>query len=259
MTLEPREVTGKAVKHLRSAGQVPAVIHDHGKPSILVQANTVQMLKVWQQAGKHHPVDLKTGDQTFTALIKTAEFDPRKHQLTHVVFNAVDKDQKVDAEIPVRPRYAEGNESSPAERNSLIVLSQLETVQVKAVPSKLPDFFEYDAEKLVEIGDHVTVADLIIPEGVELETEPEHSIATVYEPSALAAANDAAGGDAEPEAEPETEEGEEGEAGAEGATEEGTQDAEDKPGGKDQKEPKPASVEAAKEDAAESKKEDKSE
>jgi hypothetical protein len=29
--------------------------------------------------------------------------------------------------------------------------------------------------------------------------EPEHAIATVYEPSALAAANDAAGGDAEPE------------------------------------------------------------
>jgi large subunit ribosomal protein L25 len=183
LTLEPRQVTGKAVKHLRREGQIPAVIHDHGKASVLVQANSVQMLKVWRQAGKHHPVDLKAGDQTFTALIKTAEFDPRKHQLTHVVFNAVDKDQKVDAEIPIRPRYAEGNEASPAERSGLIVLSQLEAVQVKAVPSKLPDFFEYDAEKLVEIGDHLNVSDLIIPEGVELETEPEHAIATVYEPS----------------------------------------------------------------------------
>jgi large subunit ribosomal protein L25 len=245
LTLEPRQVTGKAVKHLRREGQVPAVIHDHGKPSILVQANTVQMLKVWQQAGKHHPVDLKTGDQTFTALIKTAEFDPRKHLLTHVVFNAVDKNQKVDAEIPIRPRYAEGNEASPAERNGFIVLSQLETVQVKAIASKLPDFFEYDAEKLVEIGDHLNVSDLIIPEGVELETETEHAIATVYEPSALAAANDAAGGDAEPE------DAESVESETESSAEEGTQDAEDKPGGKDQKEPKPASVEAAKEDKKE--------
>jgi large subunit ribosomal protein L25 len=212
LTLEPRKVTGKAVKHLRRDGHIPAVIHDHGKPSVIVQANTTDMLKVWRQAGKHHPVELKTGGQTFTALIKTAEFDPRKHLLTHVVFNAVDKDQKVDAEIPVRPRYAEGNEASPAERNGLIVLSQLEAVQVKAVPSKLPDFLEYDAEKLVEIGDHVTVADLPVPEGVEIETEAEHAIATVYEPSALAAANEAAAGEAEEETP--AEEGEEGEEGA---------------------------------------------
>src|SRR5512146_757373 len=173
LTLEPRDVTGKAVKHLRKNGRIPAVIHDHGKPSVVVQADAVQMLKVWRQAGKHHPVELKSGDQKFVALIKTASFDPKKHLLTHVVFNAVDKNQKVDAEIPVRPRYDEGNESSPAERSGLIVLSQLESIHVKAIPDKLPDFLEYDAEKLVEVGDHVTVADLTIPEGVEVETEAE--------------------------------------------------------------------------------------
>jgi large subunit ribosomal protein L25 len=254
LQLETRTVTGKAVKHLRSAGQIPAVIHDHGKPSLHVQGDGVAMLKVWRQAGKHHPVELKTDQDSFVALIKDAEFDPRKHQLTHVVFNAVDKNQKVDAEIPVRPRYAEGNESSPAERNSLIVLAQLETVQVKAIPTKLPDFFEYDAEKLVEIGDHVTVADLVIPEGVELITEPEHTIATVYEPSALAAANDAAGGDAEEGEEPEVE-GEEAVEGAEGEADQKGSAGESMPGGKGQDEPKPASVEAAKED----KKEEKSE
>jgi large subunit ribosomal protein L25 len=228
LTVEPREVTGKTVKHLRKDGHVPAVIHDHGKPSIIVQADTVEMLKVWRQAGKHHPVELKTGDQHFTALIKTAEFDPKKHLLRHVVFNAVDKNQKVEAEIPVRPRYAEGNESSPAERNSLIVLAQLETIQVKAVADKLPDFLEYDAEKLVEIGDHVTVADLTAPEGVEIETEAEHAIATVYEPSALAAANEATAGDAEPE-DAEDVESEEGSAEEDDQT---SGEDEQRPGGK---------------------------
>ncbi|MDB5171141.1 MAG: rplY [Candidatus Saccharibacteria bacterium] len=199
LTLDKREVTGKAVKHLRAAGTIPAVIHDHGKPSLHVQGDAIAMLKVWRAAGKHHPVELKTGDLSFTALIKDAEFDPRKHLLKHIVFNAVDKNQKVAAEIPLRPRYEEGNESSPAERTGLIVLSQLETVQVKAISSKLPDFIEYDAEKLVEIGDHISVSDLVAPEGVEIETEGNHAIATVFEPSALAAANDAAGGEAEAE------------------------------------------------------------
>ena len=197
LALQPREVQGKKVKHLRNEGTLPAVIHDHGKPSINVQGDYVTVHKVWLKAGKHHPVELTAGGQSYTALIKDAAFDPRKHRLTHVVFNAVDRNQKVEAEIPLRPKYAEGNESSPAERSGLIVLSQLESIEVRAIASKLPDFLEYDAEKLVEVGDHVTVADVIVPSGVEVETSLDHSIATVYEPSALAAANDAAGGDAE--------------------------------------------------------------
>jgi large subunit ribosomal protein L25 len=209
LELEPRKVLGKAVKHLRRDGQVPAVIHDHGKESLHVQGNAVAMLKVWRAAGKHHPVELTAGDKNYVALIKTAQFDPKKHQLTHLVFNAVDKNQKVEAEIPVRPHYDEGNESSPAERSGLIVLTQLESVEVRAIATNLPDFLEYDAEKLIEVGDHCTVADLILPEGVELETEANHSIATVYEPSALAAANEAAAGEGE---EAVTEEASEGEA-----------------------------------------------
>jgi len=111
----------------------------------------------------------------------------------------VSANEKVEAEIPIHAKYEEGNDVSPAERNSLIVLSNLETVLVEAVPGKLPDAIEYDGEKLIEVGDHITVADLIIPDGVEIKTEPNHAVATVYEPSALAAANDAAAGEAEAE------------------------------------------------------------
>lgn len=226
-----RDVTGKAVKHLRKAGTVPAVIHDHGKPSVNIQGDAVAMNKVWKQAGKHHPVTLDADGKAFTALIKSATFDPRKHLLTHIVFNAVSATEKVEAEIPVRPRYDEGNESSPAERTGLLVLNQLEAVMVSAIASKLPDFLEYDAEKLVNVGDHVSVSDLIVPAGVEVKVDAEHAIAAVFEPSALAAANEAAGGDAEDSA-------------AAPASDQGTDadatgnEAENKPGGKAQAQPK---------------------
>jgi large subunit ribosomal protein L25 len=232
LKVSSRDITGKAVKHLRRDGHVPAVIHDHGKDSIIVQGPYLEMVRTFQKAGKHHPIELTAGEQKYTVLIKKATFEPRRNQLTHVVFNAVNKNQKVEAEVPIRPRYAEDNEVSPAERNSLIVLQQLETVEVKAVPSKIPDFLEYDGEKLIEVGDHLSVSDLTIPDGVELLTEPEHSIATVFEPSALAAANDAAGGDAE------AEDAESVESEHESTAEEGTQDDEIRPGGKEQKESK---------------------
>lgn len=198
LTLEARDVTGKAVKHLRKDGTLPAVIHDHGKPSVNVQAGFVPLMKVWQQAGKHHAVQLTLGTKKYTAIIKDASFDPKKHLLTHVVFNAVNANETIEAQIPIQPRYNEGNDSSPAERSGFLVLSQLDTVTIESIASNLPDVLYYDAEKLVEVGDHATIADLDIPKGVVVKIEAEHAIATVYEPSALAAANDAVGGEAEP-------------------------------------------------------------
>ncbi len=234
LDLDPREVTGKKVKQLRKEGIIPGVIHDHGKDSIHVQAEYQALYKVYAAAGRHHPVELKANGKKYTALIKSVTFDPKYNSFTHIVFNAVKANEKVEAEIPIRPKYAEDNESTPAERNSLIVLTNLESVKVKALPKDLPDFLAYDAEKLVAVGDSVTVADLTIPEGVEVETEPEHAVATVYEPSALQAANDAAGGDAE------AEDAETVEADHEGSTEEVDPNRKDeiRPGGKEEKEDK---------------------
>lgn len=217
LEVKKREVLGKAVKRLRKEGLVPAVIHDHGKESIHVEGQYLEVLKAYQQAGKHHPVNLSAGDHKYTVLIKHVDIDPRRHELRHVVFNAVKANEKVDAEIPVRIRYDEGNDSTPAERAGLVVLTQLDAVEVEALPRDLPDFLEFDGEKLVEVGNSLTVADLIVPANVTIKTDPGHPLATVFEPSALQAANDAAGGDAEEEtAEPaEGEEAAEGEAGGE--------------------------------------------
>ncbi|MEI9914041.1 MAG: hypothetical protein WDN66_03590 [Candidatus Saccharibacteria bacterium] len=138
--LEKRDVLGKGVKHLRSAGKIPAVIHNHGQDSIIVQGDSVALLKIFKKAGKHHTVDVKAGGKTYTTLIKDAEFEPRKHQLNHIVFNAVAADQVVEAEVPIEARYDEGNDGSPAERSGLMVLNNLERVTVESLPKDLQMF-----------------------------------------------------------------------------------------------------------------------
>jgi large subunit ribosomal protein L25 len=197
ISLHKREVTGKAVKRLRQEGLVPAVIHDHGKPSVVVSGDYMDMARIFRRAGRHHPVVVDADGKKYTTLIKAVARDPRKNTLTHVVFNAIEANQKVEAEIPVRVRYDEGNDISPAERNGLIVLHQLEMVEVVALLNDLPPHLEFNGEKLVEVGDTATVGDLTVPKGVEIKTELTHQLASVFEPSALAAANEEAGGDAE--------------------------------------------------------------
>ncbi len=221
-----RETVGKGLNRLRREGQIPGVIHDHGKDSIIVQGPYQEVYKIFTSAGKHHPVQLKAGGKTYTALIKDVSFEPRKNTITHIVFNAVDANQTVTAEVPVRIQYAEDEEGTPAEKVGLIVLHNAETVEVEALPKDLPDVLYVPAEKLEGVGDSVTVADLIVPANVTVKTEESTAIATVFEPSALAAANDAAGGDAEPGDETDVE------SENESTAEEGTQEEEIRPGGK---------------------------
>lgn len=187
--LEKREVVGKGLAKIRQSGLVPAVIHDHGKESIHVQGDFTNLVKVYSQAGKHHPVELKVGGKQHLALIKDVDFDPAKHRMRHVVFQAINKNVETDAEIPVA---FTPDVEIPAERVSLLVLKQLDHVEVKALPRDLPDELLVDPSTLVEVGDHLTVADIKAPAGVTITTPLETQIAIVEMPKDQIAEADAA-------------------------------------------------------------------
>jgi large subunit ribosomal protein L25 len=208
-----RKTIRKGLTGLRAEGMVPAVIHNHGQSSIHVMAPEVELTKIYHAAGKHHPLELSVGSEKFLALIKDAHFNPVKRRLLHVVFQAIKRDEKVEAEIPIR---LEGD--VPAEKVGLMILHQLDHVEVEALPKNLPDELVADATKLAELHDTIAVADLKIPEGVTLLTDPEHPIARVVETKAMISEEEEK--PAEEVAEEEGEEGVEGEAAEGGEAEE---------------------------------------
>ena len=201
LELEKRDAVGKGLNALRNEGTIPAVIHNHGKESIIVMAPSIAMNKVYQQAGKTQPVNLKVGKETYLAIIKDADFDPKKNLLRHVVFNAVRQDQPVEAQVPI---VLDGEEI-PAEKAGLLVIPTLEHVTIEALPKDLIDSLSVDVTKLAEIGDKLHVSDLVVPSGVTIKEEPEQTIVVVEQPKAQMSEEAA-------------EESEEGEATEEGAS-----------------------------------------
>ncbi len=210
LVLKERTVQGKQVRQLRRDGLIPAVVHDHGKASKIVMVPQIELTRVFHAAGKHHPLMLTLGKQTYMALIKDVDFDPKKHQMRHVVFNAIKQDEKVQTEVPV---HLIGD--APAEKAGLMVISNLDSVEIEAFPKDLVDELTVDATGLAEIGDKITVSDIVVPTGVIILTEEEHPIATVEETKAQIS---------------EEEEAAEGEEGAEG--EEATEGDESTPDNK---------------------------
>jgi len=175
--LKKREIIRKKLAVLRETGEVPVVVHDHGKPSMHASASMVPLQKVVSAAGKHHPIEVKLGAEDRLVLIRDVDYDPRKHHLRHVVFQAIRRNQKAHAEIPI-----EFTGDIPAERSSLMVIYQLDHVEVEALPSDLPDAILVDPSALVEVGDTMLVGDLKAPKGVTILTEATYPIATVEMP-----------------------------------------------------------------------------
>lgn len=209
LKIEAREVHGKKLGQIRKEGLVPGVVYGAGIDAISVQAIESDVLKVVKKAGQHTPVQL-VGKKRRIAMIKNVDRDPVKNTIRHISFHAVRADEPVEAEIPIR---LIGEGESVAERNGLVILQAIEKIEVKALPMELPEALEVSIVDLAEAGDRIVVGDINIPEGVEIvdnddgraddnEDEERQSVmdlvvASVYEPSALQAANDAAGGDAE--------------------------------------------------------------
>src|SRR6266498_3556609 len=163
--LQERSTIRKGLNALRREGFTPAVTHNHGEASVHVMGTEVELTKIFQIAGKHHPLELNVGSDKYLALIKDAQFNPVKRRLEHVVFQAIKRDEKVEAEVPI---HLEGE--IPAEKIGLMVLHQLDAVEVEALPKNLPDEFKADATKLAELHDAITVGDLEVPEGVTILT-----------------------------------------------------------------------------------------
>lgn len=246
LKVDERDVHGKKVAKLRQQGFTPGVVYGPGIEPMSVQVPEGELKRVVKAAGKHTPVHL-TGSKRRIAMIKDVDIDPVKNAIQHVSFHAVNANEPVVAEIPIR---LVGEGESEAEKSGLVILQSLDSAEVRALPMDLPEALEVSVLDLKEAGDKLTLGDVKLADGVELvehddgrvEEEDEEKpsitdlqIASVWEPSALQAANEATAGDAQDESEVESDNGS-GDAPA--------SEGENRPGGKGQDEPKQSNVDA---------------
>ena len=233
LKVSERTVFGKKVKALRREGIVPVVVYGPGMEPKAVQAGYNELEKVVRTAGKHTPVHITLDDKKRIAMVKEISIDPAKNRISHVAFHAVRQNKPIEAEVPI---HLVGEGESEAERAGLIILQNIDSIEVKALPLEMPDALEIDIRNLKEAGEKVLVGDIKLPENVEIvehtsgheeEDEDEEKpsildlqVASVWEPSALQAQNEAAAGAAEDESEVEADNGSEAAADTEATADE---------------------------------------
>ena len=191
LALDKREVTGKKLKALRAAGLIPSVIYG-GKEPVLAASEYVATEKVLNLAGYHSPIDLDVAGKKQLAIVKDVAVDPVSRRIINIEFQAISANEVVEATTPI---VIVNFEASDASKLYHFAMTQaLEEIDVKAKPADLPKELEIDAGKLVNVDDKLTIADMVLPGGVELadkELDKEQVVASLYDPAAEAAAREA--------------------------------------------------------------------
>lgn len=177
-----REKGGKgAARQLRSRGQVPAVLYGRGREPITLTLNARDLDKMLGHIQAESTVIEVTVDgQTAKTLIREIQRHPIKRQILHVDFQALVAGEKVIVSIPiVLIGTAEGVKLEGG------VLDQtLRELEIEVDPSSIPDHVELDVTNMM-IGDSLHVSDIKVPEGVEIQDDPETSVAVLAAPRAV--------------------------------------------------------------------------
>jgi len=150
---ERESVGKKATKALRNAGKVPCVVYGGEKP-LHFSADELAFRDL-VYTGAAHTVKVDLGEGKVKAIMQDIQFHPVTDKILHIDFYQLFDDKEVTMNIPVR---LEGN--APGVRNGGRLLFRKRKLAIKALPDKLPDFFDIDISKL-KIGDNITVESLL--------------------------------------------------------------------------------------------------
>ncbi|MGC5018616.1 50S ribosomal protein L25/general stress protein Ctc [Micromonospora sp. DT47] len=172
ISAEPRTEFGKGgARRTRRAGKVPAVLYGHGEKPKHIALPAREFAAAIRKGGANQLFAIEVSDGTqVLALPKAIQRDPIKDTFEHVDLLLVRRGEKVTVEVPVHL-------TGEAARDTLIV-HEHDTLSVTADATKVPDHLEASIEGM-EAGNQVTAADVELPAGVELATDPETPVAAV--------------------------------------------------------------------------------
>ncbi len=177
LNAEKRTIFGKRVKHLRREGLLPANMFGKGIKSLSVQMPLKEFQEIYKKVHETGLVDLSVAGETHPILIQNVHVDPQTHTPLHADFFKVNLKEKVKATIPI---VGIGEPKAVIDKIG-VLLQPLSEVEVEALPADLPEHLEINIERLAQIGESLTIADLKVPSDVEIMAEPAEMIFRIDE------------------------------------------------------------------------------
>jgi large subunit ribosomal protein L25 len=177
LNVEGRDTHGKRnARRMRRAGTIPAILYGHGEKNVNLTVPGEALETILRHG--HRVVDLK-GVVNETARIRELQWDTWGAHVLHVDLVRASKDEVVEEKLPVALRG-----EAPGVKEGGVLKHVLHEVRIRCRVSAIPERIECNINHLVLNG-VMKVADLTLPEGVEIITDPDQIVVQVVPPTEL--------------------------------------------------------------------------
>lgn len=160
-----RQGTG-ASRRLRNAGKAPGVVYGGDQaPELITLDHNALWQAVKQEAFHSSVLEMEIDGVPGRVLLRDLQLHPYRQQVLHVDFQRVSADQKIHVSVPLH--YVGEEDSDAVKLQKCFIDYILTEVEVSCLPADLPERIVVDLST-VQAGDTVMLADVALPEGVEL-------------------------------------------------------------------------------------------
>jgi large subunit ribosomal protein L25 len=195
-----RHEKGKgAARKLRAKGSVPAILYGVGVEPTPLAVNLFDFDKALEGVeGTGVLMDLSIdGKEALPVMLRDFQADVITRKFEHLDFQKVDLTKKIKLEVPI---HLVGK--APGVKDGGILEHMRRQLEIKCLPTAIPEAIDVDVSQL-NLGDILHVSDIKLPEGVEVLTPLDQTVAAVVEPASEPTAEEVAaaveGAPAEPE------------------------------------------------------------
>ncbi|MFW7414495.1 50S ribosomal protein L25/general stress protein Ctc [Demequina sp. SO4-18] len=180
LVAEHRTEFGKGyARRIRANDKIPAVLYGHGTAPdhiVLPGHDTMMALK-----NPNALLNIDIDGKKTLAIAKDVQRHPIKPYIVHVDLLIVKKGEKITVDVPV---HLEG-ESAPG----TIHILEISSLEIAAEATHLPEYVTVSIEGMEE-GDKLLAGDITLPQGSELDGDPEQLIVHISVPRIAAEEED---------------------------------------------------------------------
>ena len=172
-TEEKTTIGSRSSRRLRRDGKVPGVLYGLGQDPETFSVDYGELRgALTTDAGLNALIQLSVNGTEQLSILKTLQRHPVKDEVIHVDFVRVDPKQELAVEVPI---VLEGIAKKVTDQNGMVDQTMF-SLAVLSLPDAIPNELTADVSEL-EINDAIRVSDVVLPEGVRTEVDPEEAIA----------------------------------------------------------------------------------
>mgnify|MGYP001584493002 CR=1 FL=1 len=181
LKVEPRKITGRKIKSLRTQGFIPANVFGKDLKSLSLQIKTVDFTKLYKEVGESTLIYLTVEGEKENrpVMVHDVALHPVTDQILHVDFHQVNLKEKTTAPVVIKLIG-----EAPAEKEKQgILVQQLSELEIEALPADMPESVEISIESLAAEGDTLQIKDIQLSDKLTVKSDPE-AIVVKIEPLA---------------------------------------------------------------------------